>query len=376
MTVAKRLAVILVGLVVVLAVAVWLVYSNLNTIARGILEREIPNLTFSKLDLQWDSVDVEGVTFGDGKGKVLLKTDRLLVKPSLASITGDTFVVNSVLIKAPYVYVERRASGEVVFPVPAPAGSAAPADATAQKPADEGPLHAIRVGSTVIEGGKGEFVDRSVGQPPAKFTISAVNVRLGEVNVPQKPGAIPLSASLTVDAKRPGRVNVDGAYDAGARSGDIKLKVASLFIPLAEPYLRSPDTTARLADGTISLGVDALMNGGNVKLAGDVTLADLKFDGSGGKFLGVPVKVVDEYLRTHEPRLTIPFEVEGNVDRPEELRVRVISVLAKRLLERLGQQEVQKVTDKLKQGDVEGAKAEVKNLEKSLKKGLKGLFGQ
>jgi len=373
MSVAKRVGLIVVILVVVLAAGVWFAYSNLNTIARGILERQIPNLTFANLDLGWDSVLVEGVSYSDGKGKVLLKTDRLHVAPSLASLTGDTFVVKSVHIRAPYVLVERRAGGELVLPVPAPSPGEKPVAAgAAQEPAK-----AVRVGKTVIEDGKGEFIDQTVGQPPARFTITGVNLSLGEVRVPQVPGAIPVSASMTVQAQRPGQVKVDGAYDPMARTGSIKLGIKDLFIPLAEPYFRGPDTTARLADGTVGLSVDAKMKGaGAIGLSGELTLADLKFAGSSGKFFGVPVQVVAEYLRTHDPRLTIPFEVEGNMDRPEELRVQVVSVIVKRMLERLGQQEVKKVTDKLKEGDVEGAKAEVKNLEKSLKKGLKGLFGQ
>ena len=139
-----------------------------------------------------------------------------------------------------------------------------------------------------------------------------------------------------------------------------------LYIPHAEPYYRSKDTTARLADGTLGLKLDIKMNKGKVFLPGEVSMANLKFAGQSGRFFGVPVGAVGQYFEDQKKPLTIPFEVEGSVDRPDEIRVKVISVIVKRMIAKLGTREVEKVTDKLKQGDVEGAK--------DIEKRLKGLF--
>jgi hypothetical protein len=367
----KKLGLIVVAVILILAIAIFLVYSNLSSLTRNIVEKQIPNLTFSELKVSWDQIQLTGVKYSAPNGKVLLKTDSILVKPSLKSALTDTLQIAAVVIDKPYVFIQRKQDGEIVLPVPQPASAGQKQEAAPQQPAAEGLAKGIHVGEIRIENGSGEFVDRSVGRPPAHFKIRNVDLAIKDIEYPLKSRRIPLDLSMQIEGKREGRLNVSGWANPQAQSGDIKMKVKDLFIPHAEPYYRSKDTTARLADGLLGLNLHVKMNQGNVVLPGDVTMSDIRFQGRQGKFFGVPVGAVADFFEDNNKPITIPFEVEGHIDRPEEIRYRVISVIVEKMIAKLGAQEVEKVTDKLKQGDVEGAKEEVEKLKKKFN--LKGL---
>lgn len=366
MSASKKLGVVAVVVLAVIVVAVVLVYANLSTLTKRIVEKKVPNLTFTKLTVGWNDVELAGVQYTSNAGKVVLKTDLLRVKPSLLSIFGDTFKVSLVEIEKPYVYIERRPDGQVVLPVPQVSGGAAPS----KTGAETGKPFAVHVGKVEIRDGVGEFVDKSVGRPYADYKIKDVNIEVENLDYPQKAAHIPVDIAMSVEGAREGRLTTEGWVDPTARSGKLDVRVKDLFIPLAEPYYRSKDTTARLSDGTLGLKLDLKMNQGKVFLPGEVSMANLKFAGDSGLLFGVPVKVIGQYFKNQKKALTIPFEVEGSIDRPDEIRVRVISVIVRHMIEKLGGQQVQEVTDKLKKGDVKGAKKQVKDIQKQ----LKGLF--
>ncbi len=367
----KKLGLIAGGVFLVLVIAVVLIYVNLSSLTRGIVEKEVPNLTFSKLDVGWNTVRLTGVRYTAKSGKLLLKTESIRIQPSLMSFFSDTFRIASVKIEKPYVYIVRRRDGEIILPIPQPAGDTAdePAAQKAPVPAEEGAF-AVYIGKVEIEDGSGEFVDRSVGRPYARFKIRDVDIEVNDLTYPQTSNRIPATISMVIEGPREGRFRLTGWFDPMTDSGDLDVVVKELFIPHAEPYYRSKYTTAKLSDGTLDLKLDLKMKNGVVVLPGEVTMAELKFNTDRGKFFGVPASAVGKYFTEQRKPLTIPFEVEGHIDRPDEIRVKVISVIVKRMLAKLGAQEVEAVADKLKEGDVEGAEEEAKKI----KKKFKGLF--
>jgi hypothetical protein len=367
----KTTGLVLAVLILLIGTAVYWAYGNLSDVTRHIVEKEIPNLTFEKLEVGWNEVALTGVKYTSPTGKVLLKSESIRVSPSLESLFSDAFRISLIEIAKPYVFIERRSDGEVLLPIPQPAGGepeqAPSAQSPAQPPAEP---FVVKVDQIVIREGSGEFVDESVGKPFAAYKIGELNLRIADIVYPQEAGRIPVEMSLTVEGPREGKLRNSGWVDPVGREAQLHLELDQLFIPHAEPYYRSADTTARLADGTLDLRLDLKMQGDRVVLPGEVTMGNLRFAGEKGKFFGVPVAAVARYFEEEHAPITIPFEVEGSVDRPDEIRVKVISIVVKRMLAKLGTREVEKVTDRLKEGDVEGAKEEVKNLEKR----LKGLF--
>ena len=359
-------------LAIVLVGAVVYVYSDLSEITRTLVEKEVPNLTFESLEVGWNSVLLTGVQYRSPQGKVLLKADTIRVTPSFRSFLSDTFRIAAVEIDKPWVYLQRGRSGELILPIPQPApatqtrAGSAPAQSTAQ---DEAPLM-IKVGRLHLRDGAGEFVDRSVGRPYANYKISGVNIEVRNLAWPLEAGRIPVDLALQIDGPRVGRVRQSGWVDPVNNSARLDVRIENLFVPHAEPYYRSADTTARLADGVIDVKLDIRMDRGQVVMPGELRMADLKFKDRRGKFFGVPADAVAGFVE-NTPALTIPFEVEGS--RSDELRIKVLRVIAKQMLVKIGVGELGTAVDKLKQGDVEGAEKDIKKLEKKFKK-LKDLF--
>ncbi len=366
----KKTGIVAAAGVAVVIIALVLLYANLARIARGIVERQVPGLTFDRLDVGMSSVSLGGVRYTLPSGKVVLAAREIQVNPSLSSLFGEVFQVSSVEIEAPEVYIERRRDGSMLLPVPQPVAEAGDGAARTGAPAAEAGEEAVfklYIGEVAIRDGQGEFVDKTVGRPPARFKIRDVDIEIEGIHVPPQPGRMEVALSMTLEGARTGKVAVAGWLDPVGNSGDLRFEASNVYLPLAEPYYRSPKTTARLSDGRLDLELGIRMQNKDVVVPGEVKMGNIKFASRSGKFFGVPVGTVAEYLEDKDLP-AIPFEVQGNIDRPDQIRVLVLRKIAEKLAQTLGvkalEREIQK---KLFGGDGGGDKA--KTLE-----GLKGLF--
>jgi len=350
----KKVGLVFVVLLLILLGAVYWAYSNMTEIARSFVEQEVPGLGFDKLDAGWNRVELRGVKYTDPKGVQRLSSESIQVSPSMESLFSDMIQIGRVHIQGPTVLIEQTADGKLVLPIPDIESS-------------DSETPPIRLGMFSIDGGRGEFVDHSVN---ARFAIRDLKLELSDLAYPPVDAKIPLEFSTVVEGQREGKITIGGWVNPASNDGDIQLTVSQLFIPMATPYLRNEKTDVTLTDGTIDLKMSFKLNKGNVVVPGEVTMANLKF-GSGGKFFGVPTDVVRDFFEKDSPSITIPFEVEGTVDKPDEIRVKVVQVIARRMIEKLGAEQLKPAIEKLKEGDVEGAKEEVKNLKDKFKKKLK-----
>jgi hypothetical protein len=325
-------------------------YSNMTEIARSFVQEEVPGLGFERLDAGWNRVELVGVKFTDAKGVERLSTKRIDVAPSMASLFSSKIEIGHVRIEGPTVLIEQMKNGELVLPIP-----------EIEESSSETPP--VRLGHFLIEGGQGEFVDHAAN---ARFKIRDLKLELRDLAYPLADARLPIDFSATLEGKREGKIAIGGWVNPVSNDGDITISVTDLFVPLATPYLRSEKTNVTLTDGTVSLKMSLKMNQGRVVVPGEVTMANLKFAG-GGKFFGVPTNTLKDFFETQNPSLTIPFEVEGSMDKPDEIRLKVVQVIARRMIEKLGAEQLKPAVEKLKQGDVEGAKEELNKLKKKFK---------
>ncbi len=352
MTTMKKLGLAIAGVIAALVVAMVVAYVNLSNLTKAIVEKQVPGLTFTELKVGWNDVLLTGAKYTSGAGKVLLETDAIDVQPSLLSVFTDTFRIASVQIDKPYVFVQRREDGEVILPLP---GAAAPG-ARRLAPKDGAPEKAspVNVGRLQVAGGRGEFVDRSVGAPHAKFTIRDFRLDARDIRYPAVPGRIPVEMSFTLAGKRAGAVRETGWIDPVSQSAQLEIAIDGVFLPDAEPYYRNRQMTATLTDGSLNIKAKLNMTNGRFTLPGEITLSDIKFGNSRGEFFGVPPQLVERHFREQKRPLVIPFEIKGDINDKTDYRPQVVRILVDTLVRELAAGGMEKALDKLKGKDGTG----------------------
>ncbi|HEC12120.1 MAG TPA: DUF748 domain-containing protein [Acidiferrobacteraceae bacterium] len=334
----KKIGIIAGVVVLALITIMVIVYSNLSSIAQGVVEEQVPNLTFSDLDVGWNGIELTGVKYISAAGKVLLESKSIKVKPSLSSIFGDTFKISSVYIGEPYVYIEIKGDGEVVLPIPQPTapevGDTVQAEA-AQADEGEDEAFALYIGKVEIDNGHGDFVDKSMGRPYAKFKIKDVNIKIGDISVPSVSTEMPIEVSMKLEGPREGSLELSGWYDQVTDSGDLEMELKDIFLPHAEPYYRSRSTTARLSDGTLNIDMKLKMRDKNFNANIKTTLGNIKFSNTSGKFMGAPAGSVKKYTEDNKlPGFTC--EVQGNMDRIDQVRQSCLKQTTEQFIKSVG----------------------------------------
>ncbi len=355
----KKLGLAFTVVLALLIVAVVLIYSNLSEFARAFVEEKVPGMTFSELDVSWNEVNIYGVEYSR-EGKVRLKTDRIQLRPSLSSFWSDTFKIQSVEAVQAYVYIEKKANGEIVWPIPRPAE---PTEANAEKKdSTEEEPPAVQLGEFRIRQGVGEFLDRSVGSPPAHFKIKDVNFTVTNLRYPPEPGSIDVDLSLAIDGSKDTWVSASGWVDPVGESADMDAKIEDLDLKQAEPYLRKSERSVKPSEGTLDGDAAWEMDQGAYTLTGEVLLSDLKFQRSSG-MAGLSAMVVEQYLKATGEPMKFPFEIKGNNKEKTDYHGQLADKIGKALLKKLGGGSA----GKLFQGDGDGAATPAK-------KGLEGLL--
>jgi len=359
--------------VVVLALLVggglFYAYQNIGAIVQNILNKEVPGLKFQRLDIALGKVSVAGVEYARGK-KARITTDNISISPSLWSLFGDTFEVADINIEKPTL-TARKQAGKAGLELPVPTIEKAPQTATnekaqnSRKDTEKSPGRSIHIAKFRLKGGKGEFLDESVNGEPAHFTFTDINIAAENIYAPSRAGRMPLAISLNVPAKRPGSLSLSGNIDRTDRSGDLKLVVSALYLPLLTPYYSDPQVTLQLTDGVFSADTMVVMEKGKYKITGFVQLADIKVNG--GQFYGIDAARIQEYLEKHPEPIKVDLDLQGNLDEPGSMRRSLVGTIVKALLKRIGGGKLEDAKRKLQEGDVEGAKQELKDLKRELK---------
>ena len=345
---------LIVGGVLVAAIILGVVFIQvaLGWVADEVANSGLAGLKIGEVHAGWNRIELSQVSYTPpGSDKVALSADTVSLQPSFLSLFSDTIQVSSVEIEGPYLYVERLPDGSLKLPFPEAETESAPERGEGAEGSGQAGI-AVHIDSVQIRSGVGELYDRSVGRPYARFKLTEVNLRAGNVNYPPREGPTDFELSCTLGGEHSASYQAGGWFDIVSQSAQVKLEVHNLDVAQAEPYLRE-GMTARLKGGTVSSHSVLDMTRGDYTAEGELRLVNLSFKG-GGSFLGAPVGVIGGFLVGEE--LIIPFKIEGNINDKVKFQTKMLQA-AKANLPSL-------VPDVLQAG------------KKSIIKGIKKLFGK
>ena len=114
----RKFLIIALVIIVVLSVSVALLVKYANQIIKVELERRLGKaFTIEKIDLAWGHVEAVGVRLKNPAGKEVIKVDSLSVSADFMGLLKKEYVVSSVTLKNPYIFVEVDTKGDIVNPV-------------------------------------------------------------------------------------------------------------------------------------------------------------------------------------------------------------------------------------------------------------------
>ena len=155
-----------------------------NVIARGGIEKALgEDFSVDAIELRWGSVEVVGITMKDRAGKEVIKIGELVVKANFMSFLRKQYIISSITVKDPYIYVETGRSGNIVSPVLPWRGT------TTKKKEDDrsekaGGGNPVAFKKVAVVNGAVDYYDRKSPKTPVLTKFREINLEMHDLTVP------------------------------------------------------------------------------------------------------------------------------------------------------------------------------------------------
>jgi hypothetical protein len=176
----------------------------------------------------------------------------------------------------------------------------------------------VAIGEIHINNSRGSFFDSEVQTPPLEIKLENVDARVGNLRTPVMDARSAIAVTATVDGPaHQGTLSVGGWVVIATRESEIKATLRDVDVRALEPYLiRKAETGVR--NGLLDLDLDSKISAQRIHAPGILKLKNLELrsDGGGGTFMGMPRDSVIAILRDRDGAITIPFTVDGSINEP------------------------------------------------------------
>jgi hypothetical protein len=321
-----RLRVILVTallLVVAAGVSAALLVRFANRIIKGELEKRLGNaLSIERIDLKWGHVEASGIKLKNPAGRDVVRIGSLSARADFMQFFRREYVIWSLSLKDPYVFVEVNHQGDIVNPV---------------FPFAPPPMLIRRL---TISGGSIDYLDGKVRRQAVLTRVRDIRLEVGEV-------ANPFSDSwstfdLTAEIRghgAPGVVKTKGKVKLKTMDMECGADVKGLDITGFMPYFQK-NTDVNVTRGVMDVDMTVRVASGKVHAPGRAVLRNLDFAGQPGVkhlFMGVPLSLVMAFMKKGGDQIPLNFVVEGDLDNPAvNLREHIAARLSAGMAEKLG----------------------------------------
>lgn len=313
---------VIVALCLALIAAVFLVkYANM--IARAGIEKATgKDFSIGSIELKWGSVRVHGVAMKDRTGKEVIKVGNLVVKASFMSLLRQKYVISSVVMEKPYIYVEIDRKGDLVSPVvPAGderAGKAGGKAGDSRRP--EGKQRPVILKKIVIVNGSVDYLDRKSPKVPVLTRVRNINAEVRNLTVPFTNDLTHYVLRAAIpEGRRTASVKSEGGIRFQSKDMECTAAVRELDITHFKPYYHGSQSL-NMTRGLLDLDVRAKIVSRRIHAPGKAVLKGLEFgsgQGLGDRFMGVPVTLVVAFLKKSGDQIPVDFVISGDLDNPK-----------------------------------------------------------
>ena len=372
----RMFLIVALAIVVVLGIAVALLVKYANQIIKVELERRLGKaFSIERVDLAWGHVEAVGIKLKNTAGKEVVKVDSLSVSADFMGLLRKEYVVSSITLKNPYIFVEVDKKGDIINPVL----PVEPKPKKAKKQDEqEKPVTPVTAKKIEITGGAIDYLDRETPVTPVLTKIRNISLAAKDIRTPLANTFSPYVLSANI----PGRMSTaivksNGKINLKSKDTDCKTQIRALDLTDLQPYFQK-ENPATIRKGFLDLDVDVRVASKKIHAPGNAVLKDLEFQsgrGAGNQFMGVPLFLVIEYLKTSKNEIPVAFVVEGDLDNPKfSLQEEFVAAMTIALAGKLGFS-IEELGKSLLGSGLKGS-GNVGSSVKGIEEGLKKLFGK
>lgn len=325
----KRIIVIsLLAFVCLVLAAVLVLAKYSNAIVKSGIESALgKDFSIGSIELKWGSVEVSNLVMKNKAGREIVKAENLIVKANFMSLLRKEYIISSVLVKNPYMYVEVDEKGNLASPVfptdEKKTGKEKKKEEGKKKEGKKADIPAaapVVFKKIVVVGGSVDYLDRKSPRPPVLTKVRDINLEMNDITVPFADNFTRYIVTASVPAEH-GKASVksDGKIRPGNKDLECRATVRGLDITHFKPYLHTSES-ASVARGFLDLDITAKIVSNRINAPGKAVIKDLEFksgQGLGSKFMGVPVSLVVSFLKEKGGQIPVDFVISGDLDSPK-----------------------------------------------------------
>lgn len=321
-----------------LLVLVLILVRYANTIAKTGIEKALgKDFSIERIELKWGSVRVQNIVMKDKAGKEVIKVERLVVRADFMGLLRKKYIISSVLVEKPYMYVEVDKGGGLVSPVFPSTGTTA----DRQKKGTDRVLTPPAVfKKIVIVNGSVDYLDRKSPEVPVMTRARDINMEIRDLPMPftNDPTRYTLRASVPASGGT-ASVKSEGTIKFASRDMESATQVRGLDITHFKHYYRRRGSVD-IKRGLIDVDVRARVVSRKIHAPGRAVIRDLEFasgSGMGDRFMGMPINLVAAFLKKSGDQLPVDFVIAGDLDNPKfNIAENFVSRLSFGIAEKLG----------------------------------------
>lgn len=304
-------------------IAVALLVKYANVIAKNGIEKALgKDFSIGSIELRWGSVRVRDVAMKERSGREVIKVEGLVVKADFMGLLRKKYIISSVLVEKPYMYVEVNRKGDLVSPVfpvgDERAGGGGKKAKDTRRPEEKRPPVTLK--KIVIVNGSVDYLDHKSPRVPVMTRVRKINAEMRNLTVPFTNDLTRYILTATVpEGRATARVKSEGGIRLQSKDMECTTAVRELDITHFRPYYHG-SRSINVTKGFLDLDVRAKIISRRINAPGKAVLKDLEFgsgSGLGDRFMGVPVTLVVAFLKKSGDQIPVDFVVSGDLDNPK-----------------------------------------------------------
>ncbi len=306
----KRLALILLAAIAVLAAAGWLAIPFAVKALKGQVVHALgAESEVGEIVVGWSTVELRRIRIRapkDWPAEDTLRAGRIVIEPDLRGLLSARVRIKRITVEDGYLSIRRTRDGHLLV-LPSLLGKPAESN-TRPRP--------ISIGTVELKPSVIEFYDASIRKTPHKLRLERINATLDGLELPSLKGRTRLKLEGVVKGvQQDGSLLTEGWIELASKDSEIDTRLRGVDLIALQPYLIKAAETG-VKRGELDLDLKSAVHGNRLRAPGELKLSHLELSSAGGGFMGIPRQAVLSALKNHQDQITIQFTLEGDINDP------------------------------------------------------------
>jgi len=285
-----------------------------RSLKQSVIEALGPESEVADLRVGLTSIVISGIRVKAPRGwpaDSTLRAEQVIVVPDIRQLLSRRVYITTVQITNAYISAVRPREGGGLKVLPSMLGEGK--KRTAESAGRTADIQTVELDNCVVE-----LFDATIAGRK-KMRVDAVRGTLKDLKVPGLKGPIKVDLHGVIEGPlHQGKISVAGWLDVAAKSSELTTRVRNVDLALFEPYVIQK-AKAGIDQGTFNLDLKATVRNNVLTAPGTLTLSGLKLKTGDGPFAAlsnIPQRAVLGALADKEERVTLEFELKGDLNNP------------------------------------------------------------